>query len=111
MRNAFLVSLMSMIVFSCKNSQNIKPSESEVEKMRADYDSLATNLIKSLDYIKKPLSELTKEQQLLYDIRYYDPRFKRSSGFFYDILTGLKSLKVLGKGSLLVLSRGHTDNA
>ncbi len=41
---------------------------------------------------------LTKAQQLLREILFYDPRFKNSSSFFTDIMTMLKSILVLNKG-------------
>jgi hypothetical protein len=50
--------------------------------------------------MRKHNYELTKEQQLFHEIRYYDPRFTHSSGLFNDILTGLESLKVLDRGRI-----------
>jgi len=41
---------------------------------------------------------LTKTQQLLQEIVFYDPRFKGSSGLLTDIHVILQSLKVLNKG-------------
>ncbi|PIE34219.1 hypothetical protein CSA56_08795 [candidate division KSB3 bacterium] len=41
---------------------------------------------------------LTKSQQLLREILFYDPRFKGSSGLFTDIITMVKSILVLDKG-------------
>jgi len=41
---------------------------------------------------------LTKAEQLLREIQYYDPRFKGSSGFMTDIRTIIKSILVLNKG-------------
>jgi hypothetical protein len=41
---------------------------------------------------------LTKAQQLFHEIKFYDPRFKGSSGFIADIKTMLKSIAVLKKG-------------
>lgn len=64
MRNFFIAMMVSMIVFSCcSENQSSKPIESDVARMRADYDSLATKMIESLAYIKEPLSKLTDEQK------------------------------------------------
>lgn len=41
---------------------------------------------------------LTKAEQLLREILFYDPRFRRSSSFFSDITIMLKSILVLNKG-------------
>ncbi len=41
---------------------------------------------------------LTKAQQLLHVILFYDPRFKGSSSFFTDIKVMLGSFKVMSKG-------------
>ena len=41
---------------------------------------------------------LTKAGQLLHDLQYYDPRFKRSSRFFTDLKTILNTFRVLKKG-------------
>jgi hypothetical protein len=48
--------------------------------------------------MRKQNYALTKQQQLFYDIRFYDPRFKRSSNIFNDIMTVLRSMSVLNKG-------------
>lgn len=63
MRNLFIAMMMCMIVFSCNENQNSKPTESEVAKVRAAYDNLSTKMIKSLAYIQEPLSKLTDEQK------------------------------------------------
>lgn len=41
---------------------------------------------------------LSKAEQLFHDIRYYDPRFKGSSGLLTDIKTVLQSIYVLKRG-------------
>lgn len=43
---------------------------------------------------------LTKSQQLFHEIRYYDPRFKKSSSLFMDIRKVVQSLSVLNKGRI-----------
>jgi hypothetical protein len=41
---------------------------------------------------------LTKAQQLLREIRFYDPRFKGSSSLFTDLRMIYKSFRVLNQG-------------
>lgn len=41
---------------------------------------------------------LTKKEQLLHELRFYDPRFKRSSSLYHDIKAALGSMLVLNKG-------------
>lgn len=63
MRNLFVAIMVGMVVFGCSENQSSKPTESDVARVRESYDSLATKMIKSLAYIKEPLSKLTDEQK------------------------------------------------
>jgi hypothetical protein len=42
--------------------------------------------------------DLSKREQLFHDIRFYDPRFKRSSNLLNDILAGMGSIALLDEG-------------
>ncbi len=63
MKKVFIAMMMCMIVFSCTEKQNSKLTESEIAKVRTDYDKLSTKMINSLAYIQKPLRKLTDEQK------------------------------------------------
>ncbi len=48
--------------------------------------------------MRKRNYSLTKKQQLFHELRFYDPRFKRSSSLINDILALLGSMSVMNKG-------------
>jgi hypothetical protein len=48
--------------------------------------------------MRKHNYSLTKKQQLFHELRFYDPRFKRSSNFINDVRAALGSVLVMDKG-------------